>query len=96
MKLKLPGLLVFLLIYCSAANGEFISPEDFQKVIKKQDNTAIVDIRNRQYFNCYHIEGALNIPSSSIKNKDFLKTKQVKKNLKKLLKKAKKQSLLRS
>ena len=80
MKVKLMSFTfwLFLLTCYTHAFGEFISAEGLQELVKEKGSAiAVVDIRSREQFNCYHIEGAININPSFVKNRDFLKGRKV-------------------
>jgi rhodanese-related sulfurtransferase len=64
--------------YLLAAETDYIKPADLEGMLAHQDTkTTIIDVRNRQRYNCYHLEGALNIAPRFIKDKTFLKDRDV-------------------
>lgn len=65
------------ILYRSIDNRE-ISYKKLQEMIKKYDNTILVDVRSSQEFAENHLEGAINIPIFDLNQKaeEILKDKQ--------------------
>ncbi len=58
-----------------AAGWKFISPEKVYSLMKEGSGLWLVDVRGELSFNQEHIEGAINIPVSSIETKQLPKNK---------------------
>ena len=66
------------LLYRSIENKE-ISYKKMQEILKKDKNSILLDVRSKQEFKEYHLEGAINIPLYDLEETvaDIIKEKDV-------------------